>query len=800
MASNNPTARAGWEDAAGAALPEPKPLKPTNVHLIGPFDNFEHQGLWAAYGPEEATDLAATYPGKHGAVRWQRAPGLDGAPDATQDLGKSLPIEQATEAASTLYLYAEIEAEPPLLARLAVGSEGAVTGWINDRPLFAPTIPYRTPIEENQGWIALAPGTNVILLKLSYYSARWDVRLRCDAYGPLEQVVSGLQAIITGGDNLNRLIARMNLAEIYAAAGDEVGCDAALSAVTQDPYATRWDSAWAVAARRQQQETGDYLPFHDVAVAYEPVDEVEPYATFWPKSAAPAEELLVVDVSEAGPHVEFALTVMQGLVNRSEPRLYLLHTRYARQDRMWLDELHVEGITSREISVAEAWTRFKGELSGAVLYDGAIMDEIGDYHSDQLNQTNLLMMIGALEDAVPLTPEMNAELALPVAFDARERWANQYDMMQWAYRELFPRMNHRIVATNYPGIFLITDYLVQFRIFTFWFPEHRTQPEENLLRGILASTPPNTPIVGWWFDWMPHPTDPDHRAADAVMEWPGLLRGSYFGKVLTPSHEATNLSVHSGVAVQGHRHKAPERPALDPDKVYYAHIISDGDNLGEALMMRTRDLQWDKEERGTFPMGWTFAPAAARMAPPVLNYYLRTATANDLLVGGLGVGYTAPTIYLRAYPEQRDELYAAYARRTDAAMGWIDTTSLWLINAIDEDEDRFARHAEDHLESIYTGYGGAPEQASARVGANRVAIFRAATRFLSGEREEMIQGMVDDIRAAATTRPAFIDAWVINWGFTMDMLKEVQRRLGPDYVAVRPDVLADLCREHHAQP
>lgn len=121
------------------------------------------------------------------------------------------------------------------------------------------------------------------------------------------------------------------------------------------------------------------------------------------------------------------------------------------------------------------------------------MGEIGSYHSDQLNQTNVLMMIGALENAVPVTPEANESYGLPVVFDARGKWDSQYEMMRWAYSELFPRMEQRIVATNYPGIFLLTDYLVQFKIFTFWFPEHRRLPEFNLLGGLLASTPPNTP-------------------------------------------------------------------------------------------------------------------------------------------------------------------------------------------------------------------------------------------------------------------------------------------------------------------
>ena len=587
------------------------------------------------------------------------------------------------------------------------------------------------------------------------------------------------------------------MAELSAVQGNAEATHRALDALRSDPVATRWDIAWANAVARQQEATGSFLPLHDVRAAYTPVTEVDAYPTFWPQSLPPAQELLVADLSAAVPQEEFALSVLQGLVNREKPCLYLLHTRYDRQDREWLEELHFEGYTSRQIPASEVWSRFRDKLKGAVLYDGGIMGEIGEYRSHQLNQTNLLMMIGALEDAVPVTPEMNETLQLPVLFDARGKWSSQYEMMRWAYQELFPRMNHRILATNYPGIFLLTDYLVAFKIFTFWFPEQRTIPEENLLRGILASTPPNTPIVGWWFDWMPNPRDPELRYADAVMEADGLLVGSYFGKVLTPSHEATNLSVHSGVPVGPYRHKPPSVPEFSPAKVYYAHIISDGDNLGEALMMRTRDLQWDKPERGSIPMGWSFAPAAARMAPPVLNYYLRTASPSDLLVGGLGVGYTEPVIYLRAYPEQREALYADYARMTDEALQWIDTSCLWLINGGDEEEDRYARGSSGQLQGIFTGYGGSPEMACARIAPNKVVAFRSATSEFNGKsKEECIEVMVDEIRkAAGDTRPAFIEAWVLNWAWSLDMLKKVERRLGSDFVCVRPDVLVRLRQE-----
>jgi hypothetical protein len=97
------------------------------------------------------------------------------------------------------------------------------------------------------------------------------------------------------------------------------------------------------------------------------------------------------------------------------------------------------------------------------------------------------------------------------------------------------------------------------------------------------------------------------------------------------------------------------------------------------------------------------------------------------------------------------------------------------------------------LKGIFIGYGGAPDIAEARVTHNNVIAFYSATGFMINKNhEEQVQQMVDDIRAATRSHPDFIEAWVLNWGLEMDTLQQVQERLGPDYVCVRPDVLVDL--------
>jgi hypothetical protein len=791
MSAINPTAQGRWKAVMAEAFPHRTQFTLRNVHVAGMFENAGYQGVETPYAAEKGIDLSAVYQGKAGEVSWQRVHALEGQTQGLMSLDELIP----TEPWSTIFLYAEVEVDRPQIAQLSFASSAMASAWSNGQLVRAPLIPWPPNLADDCVFILLQPGKNTLLFKLNFGEGPWSLEWHCEGLASPEQADKAMADLIAQPpDDLTRLMARFSIVEISALQGDDETTLEALEALRGDPMATKWDHYWVDALLYQWRNSGSFLPLYDVQMAYTPNTAIEPHPTLWPRSPAPANELLVLDVSQASPQEEFVLSVLQGLVNREKPSLYLLHTRYDRQDREWLEELHLEGYTSREIEVAEVKTRFKEMVKGAVLYDGSIMDEIGVFHSDRLNQTNVIMMICALEDAVPLTPEMNAELRLPVIFDARGKWSSQYEMIRWAYVKLFAKMDQRVLATQYPGIFLLTDYLVAFRIFTFWFPEHRVLPEENLLRGILASTPPNTPIIGWWFDWMPDPKDPQERHADAVMEEPGLLRGSVFGKILTPSHEATNLTIHSGVALGSYRHKEPEIPEFDPGKVYYTHIISDGDNLGEALMMRTRDLQWDKPERGSVPIGWSFAPAAARMAPPVLNYYLRTASPNDLLVGGLGVGYTEPILYLRAFPEEREALYAEYTRMTDEALGWLDTSCLWLIDGRDEEEDRYAKGSSGQLQGIFTGYGGGPEMACARKTNHDVIAFRSAVRLLESKEDKLqIASMVAEIReAAGKGGPPFIEAWVLNWDWTIDMLLEVERRLGPDFVCVRPDVLVKL--------
>ncbi|MCX7598325.1 MAG: GxGYxYP family putative glycoside hydrolase, partial [Armatimonadetes bacterium] len=126
-----------------------------------------------------------------------------------------------------------------------------------------------------------------------------------------------------------------------------------------------------------------------------PVSEPRPYDTLWPRSTRPAETIFVCDLSKADPAEEFALTVLQGLINRRQPRLYIIHTRYDAQDIQWLEELRVEGLKTQDISAAEVWKKFGDLANGYVVYDATALGEIGAFRADRLNVTNMVLMLCA---------------------------------------------------------------------------------------------------------------------------------------------------------------------------------------------------------------------------------------------------------------------------------------------------------------------------------------------------------------------------------------------------------------------
>jgi len=542
--------------------------------------------------------------------------------------------------------------------------------------------------------------------------------------------------------------------------------------------------------------------------------EPRPFPELFPRSKPPAQKLLVADLRPLPADWQFLLFTLQGLVNRQKPQIYFL---FNPTDELWLDWLQKRGWVKETEKVPDAralLSRFRSFVKGMVVYDPLLPAT-----------KNVATMLCGGEDAVAASPRLAKDLNLPVIADLRDRWRTNAEAYEWAFKNLYgsgdegrgtskPKLNHHVIACAYPDHIGMRDYFVQHRIFIFWISgpvdgaRQGGDPnaEVRLMEKLFAQMPVNIPVMS--YPWAGQDV--------GIGEGPGVTLFSEFGKFLVGSINCTNLSVHSGIVIPRLRQKpAPPPPKLQPDKVYYSFIISDGDNL-PVLTIGNFPQLWQSPVRGKLPFGWTISPSAIMLIPAVADYYYATATQNDYFLGAVsGIGYCYPDHYGKRFREpDRKRVFDEFLDLTADYMQRMDLRELWIMGITrPELIRRYAEKISTHrtlrsaigtnLRALFVDYGRRltdPNSVTYPT-ANNVAVFHAVTGWREEDtREERINRMVNEIKAMTpTTRPAFLHVFVWNWGFDLEMLSEVAKRLGSEYVPVRPDHLALLYREWLAQ-
>mgnify|MGYP000879928936 FL=1 len=410
---------------------------------------------------------------------------------------------------------------------------------------------------------------------------------------------------------------------------------------------------------------------------------------------SPKTSITVLDVSKLPYEERISAAILQGLINREGPLVFLDYGYYddpaaRRTNEVFMDDEYWFGkyrdmlgnqdqnnldyyVREHDFTVRKAKSlddlvkEHRESFKGYVVWDETQPDTI-----------NLAVMLAGLEDLIAVGPgqeEWAKSFHLPKTHDLRGRWHDRVEIYTWAFENLYPRCQAGLIACLEPDWkrpeFL--DYVTQNRIFTYnlsstvkgfgstlllllsfgppWLREllFALRLDGLLKRLALAWMGAKSPEVRLSnrlqraVEAKPYPTIFGwHTRRDDELSF--MFQLSSNGLRLVPSHLAGNFSFHSRVQPLGSFTPDPlPQVELDPQGVYVTFTLSDGDQL---MMMNTAELgNWNSQLRGSIPFNWETQPLLCEFAPALFERYWRTKTPQDCLVAGpSGAGYIVPPL------------------------------------------------------------------------------------------------------------------------------------------------------------
>jgi len=545
-----------------------------------------------------------------------------------------------------------------------------------------------------------------------------------------------------------------------------------------------------------------------VAVPSRP--EAAPEVRVCPKSQPVARKLLAFRMGELtsfSSDVRLTLACLQGIVNRSQPRLYLVHDYF---DQLWLDWLRERGDVDQVkwLDIGQVFDLFLPEVKVGFITDPAIPATI-----------NVATMLASVHQGLVATPHTAGQFNLPMGHlpDSWNtgmdlgfmNWKKDIDAYRWVYQKVGDQLSRQAVAILDPQEVALRDYLVEFKIPILWIagpqdvrkqPSASPEEEKEFAREILMKWPPNIPCFGW-------PGSGDEPQG-GIGEWEGVRLASECGKFeLCTGYDGYsptvgNLSVHSGTSAVAHQTIPPV--TLQRNKVYYCFTRSDGD--GWNFQRHYYRKLFDNPQHGSVPIGWQMNPAALDGQPDIVDYFFKHAKPGDCFVNALsGVGYIHEDVYAQNYPpEERERIWLDFIRLSGIYRARLDATvmstfaemspeQLSLLAGIPGIKGIFANYGRTHVTT--------PENTDTVV--RGVPVFRSINHgppsgfnWTPSARREAEFFMINEIkRWTPRERPAFLHVFLANWLTHLEMAENIAKGLGSEYVAVRPDQLVAVFQQ-----
>ncbi len=482
-----------------------------------------------------------------------------------------------------------------------------------------------------------------------------------------------------------------------------------------------------------------------------------------PTFPTPAANLDCIDVSSSSAAEIDLFASLEGIVNRTQPRIACVSSVDSEGKFIWLS-LH--NLPYTLVSGYTAIMKYQTNVAGLVVTDPAQPDTL-NLATTIAGVSNLLICDPSL-----LTTLTNPPYSLPIGQDLRGKFSNKYQIYGYLYTNYWPQCTHRMITGLYTNIHgELRDYLVALKVATVWLdPGTLNFSDKNTLAPFLNDmTALNGIYTGWWPD-----------------EGNGLNWIAQYGIPVLASDYFRNASVFSGIPRTINVPDIPPPPPLT-NKVYVALILSDGDNI--QYMQHVMKIDWDKTVRGSIPIGWTVSPLAADLDPVMLNHYWNTATTNDCLISGpSGAGYCHIQNWSSANIAGLTRISDSYLQR-----GGIRVITIW-----DQVTTGVARSFATNCPSLLglTDQSGG-NYTSVNLGLRTIGLSPAYSSTVS----DILTGITNAANSWNGVSPMFIAAQAVVWSLGPSDLKTIASALDPNkYVIVRPDHLFMLNNQLAGNP
>jgi hypothetical protein len=494
--------------------------------------------------------------------------------------------------------------------------------------------------------------------------------------------------------NVDGILLRM------ATAGDEIWMDVTLDGVRLGSLrvTNTWRTGYlpvgeaqpfAVSNQFPQWQADHYFPVFPVQSGRIYAIHVRTELEDWWRAASSADWRINQSYDTM---MAFTLVGMQGIINRSNPGIYLEWEQpevYNGSPHYYLEqlkgradvvELDLDGLSA----IRFLYRHYAPLFQGAVVYDPVVPDTL-----------NLATMYAGLENRIILAPQQLDLSGIPKMeslLDLRtlveqNGWNASIEaetrLYQWVYDNLWPRLEHRAIGIYSPGPpasrqvpgadnFLpfgigARDYAVALNLPVLWLSPSE-EPQKSLFNRFLAEVQSPIPVFGFF-------------ASDEVETVRLVSRHGDFCPVITNGNSpfgAPNLSLHAALPIQPARYQAE----INPDRILASltatHIVtfvtSDGDSIQYLMDRGFHQLVWEQVQGHRF--GWSINPVLPELAPLVWNDYVENRSQVSLLTGPSGAGYANPGVMDDAGLQSYLEMTGRYMDRTGLRTLLVDSRDL----------------------------------------------------------------------------------------------------------------------------